>query len=49
MFMKKESIEKIKGDILVISSDSDLKSDISLFLKPYVQHIKYLSGLRKNR
>ncbi len=43
MFMKKESIEKIQGNILVISSDSDLKSDISLFLKPYVQHIKYLS------
>ncbi len=41
--MKKESIEKIQGDILVISSDSDLKSDISLFLKPYVQHIKYFS------
>ncbi len=41
--MKKESIEKIQAAILVISSDKDLKSDISLFLKSYVQQIKYVS------
>ena len=43
MSMKKESSKKIEGDILVISSDSELKSDISLFLEPHVQTIKFVS------
>ncbi len=41
--MTKEPTKKIQADILVITSDKDLQSDISLFLKSYVQHIKYIS------
>ena len=41
--MKKEALKKNQGDILVISSDSELKSDISLFLEPHVQTIKFVS------
>ena len=43
MSMKKGSLKKNQGDILVISSDSKLKSDISLFLESYVQTINYVS------
>ncbi len=40
--MKKESLKKNQGDILVISSDSELKSDITLFLEPHVLSIQYV-------
>ena len=42
MSMKKESLKKNQGDILVISSDSELKSDITLFLEPHVLSIQYV-------
>lgn len=46
MSMKKESLIKDKGDILVISSNSELKSDITLFLEPHVQTIQYVSDAK---
>ncbi|MCW5516910.1 PAS domain S-box protein [Muriicola sp. Z0-33] len=41
--MNYEAIDKIEADILVITSDNDLQSDVSLFLKPHVRAIKFLA------